>query len=57
MRRVIKNQEPEKLFADAQQHKMAANVLKEENMKLKTRLLFMENEMSKNEKLVSDLMQ
>lgn len=36
--------------------KMAANYLKDENMKLKTKLHVMENEMSKKEKLIDDLL-
>jgi hypothetical protein len=57
MRPRIINQEREKLYDENQKNKKTANFLKEENMKLKTRIHFMENEMAKNEKLVSELMQ
>ena len=53
----IMNLERERLYDDNIKNKKTANYLKEENMKLKTRIHFMENEMNKNEKLVTDLMQ
>lgn len=36
---------------------MAANFLKDENTRLKTRIFFIESEMSKKEKLIDDLLQ
>jgi len=35
--------------------RMTTNVLREENVKLKTRLLFVENEIIKKDKMIDDL--
>ena len=52
----IVNQEREKLYEDAIKQKMTANFLKEENIKLKTKLHILEGELLKKEKLVDDLL-
>lgn len=51
------NQERERLYDDAIKQKMAANFLKDENTKLRTRIFILEGEMTKKEKLVDDLLQ
>ncbi len=50
-------QEKERLYDDAIKQKMTANYLKDENTRLKTRIFFIESEMSKKEKLIDDLLQ
>lgn len=52
----IINQERERLYDDALKQKMAANFLKEENVRLKTKIHKMEAEMSQKEKLIDDLL-
>lgn len=56
MRPRIVTQERERLYDDALKQKMTANFLKDENMKLKTRLHMFEAEMSKKEKLIDELL-
>jgi hypothetical protein len=51
------NQEKEKLYDENQRNKKTANYLKDENLKLRTKLHFLENELQKNEKLVHEMMQ
>lgn len=57
MRPRIVTQERERLYDDALKQKMTANFLKDENMKLKTRMHMLEAEMAKKEKHIDDLLQ
>lgn len=50
------NQERERLYDDVMKQRMTTNVLREENVKLKTRLLFVENEIAKKDKMIDDLL-
>ena len=50
------NQERERLYDDVMKQRMTTNVLREENVKLKTRLLFVENEITKKDKIIDDLL-
>jgi len=50
------NQERERLYDDVMKQRMTTNVLREENVKLKTRLLFVENEVAKKDKIIDDLL-
>lgn len=52
----IINQERERLYDDAMRQKMAANYLKDENTRLKTKIHILESELTKKEKLVDDLL-
>ena len=56
MRPRIINQERERLYDDAMKQKITANFLKDENIKLKTRIHIMEGEIGKKEKLIDDLL-
>jgi hypothetical protein len=56
MRPRVIHQEREKLYDDALKQKMTANYLKEDNLKLKTKIHILEGELSKKEKLVDDLL-
>lgn len=56
LRPKIINQERERLYDDAMKQKMAANYLKDENTRLKTKIQMLENELVKKEKLVDDLL-
>ncbi len=56
MRPRVINVEREKLYDDAMKQRITANFLKDENIKLKTRLHIMEGELQKKEKLVDDLL-
>jgi hypothetical protein len=49
-------QERERLYDDALRQKMAANLLKDENTKLKTKVHILESELNKKERLVDDLL-
>lgn len=49
------NQERERLYDDVMKQRMTTNVLKEENIKLKTRLLFVESEQAKKDKVIENL--
>ena len=49
------NQERERLYDDVMKQRMTTNVLKEENTKLKTRLFFVEGELTKKDKVIDDL--
>lgn len=49
-------QEREKLYDDALRQKMTANLLKDENLKLKTRIHILESEVTKKERLVDELL-
>lgn len=53
--RIIK-QERERLYDDAMRQKMAANVLRDDNLKLKTKIHILEAELAKKDKLVDDLL-
>ena len=53
----IIHQEREKLFDDAMKQKMQANYLKDENMKLKTKIQQLDSELTKKERLVDELLQ
>ena len=50
------NQERERLYDDVMKQRMTTNVLKDENTKLKTRLLFAESELSKKDRVIDDLL-
>lgn len=56
MRPRIINQERERLYDDAMKQKITANFLKDENIKLKTRIHILEGDMTKKEKLIDDLL-
>lgn len=49
-------QERERLYDDALRQKMISNLLKEENVKLKTKVHILEGELAKKERLVDDLL-
>lgn len=49
-------QERERLYDDVLRNKMTSNLLKDENLKLKTKVHMLENELSRKEKLVDDLL-
>ena len=49
-------QEREKLYDDALRQKMTANLLKDENLRLKTRIHILESEVTKKERLVDELL-
>lgn len=49
-------QDRERLFDDAMKQKIAANFLKDENVKLKTKVHILENEVAKKEKVIDDLL-
>ena len=53
--RIIK-QERERLYDDALREKMVSNMLKDENIKLKTKVHILESEIIKKERLVDDLL-
>jgi hypothetical protein len=57
LRPKVINQERERLYDDALKQKMAANYLKDENTKLKTRIYMLEGEMVKKEKVIDELLQ
>lgn len=48
-------QDREKLFNDVMQQKMTANFLKDENLKLRTRVQIMEQELNKKDRYIDDL--
>lgn len=56
MRPRIIHQERERLYDDAMKQKITANIFKDENIKLKTKVHILENELSKKEKLIDDLL-
>lgn len=56
MRPRVINQEREKLYDDVMKQKITANFLKEENIKLKTKLHIFEGELLKKERLIDDLL-
>lgn len=47
----------ERLFDDAIKQKIAANFLKDENLKLKTKVHILEGEMQKKERFIDELIQ
>ena len=49
-------QERERLYDDALRQKMVSNMLKDENIKLKTKIHILESEIAKKERLVDDLL-
>ena len=49
-------QERERLYDDVLRNKMTTNLLKDENLKLKTKVHMLEAELSRKEKLVDDLL-
>ena len=49
-------QERERLYDDALRQKMISNLLKDENVKLKTKVHILESEITRKEKLVDDLL-
>jgi len=56
MRPKVIRQEREKLYDDALRQKMTANLLKDENVKLKTKVHILESELLKKERLIDDLL-
>lgn len=56
MRPRVIHLEREKLYDDAMKQKITANLLKDENMKLKTKIHILEGELNKKEKLIDDLL-
>lgn len=56
MRPRVIRQERERLYDDALREKMVANMLKDENVKLKTKVHILESELLKKERLVDDLL-
>jgi len=53
----IVHQERERLFDDVMKQRMTANNLREENLKLRTRLHITENELTRKDKTIDDLLQ
>jgi hypothetical protein len=53
----IVHQERERLFDDVMKQRMTANNLREENLKLRTRLHMTENELTRKDKTIDDLLQ
>jgi hypothetical protein len=49
-------QERERLYDDALRQKMISNLLKDDNVKLKTRVQILETELSRKEKLIDELL-
>ena len=49
-------QERERLYDDAMKQKITANFFKEENVKLKTKVHILENEVGKKERLIDELL-
>jgi len=49
-------QDRERLFDDAMKQKMTANFLKDENVRLKTKIQILEGEMGKKEKIIDELL-
>lgn len=49
-------QERERLYDDAMRQKITANLLKDDNIKLKTKIHMLQTELAKKEKLVDDLL-
>ena len=49
-------QDRERLFDDAMKQKMTANFLKDENVRLKTRIHVLESEVGKKEKIIDELL-
>jgi len=56
LRPKLANLDREKLYDDAMKQKITANFFKDENMRLKTRVHILENELSKKERLVDELL-
>ena len=50
-------QERERLYDDVMKQRMATNNLKDENLKLRTRLQMTENELARKDKMIDDLLQ
>jgi hypothetical protein len=48
--------ERERLYDDVLRNKMTSNLLKDENVKLKTKVHMLEAELNKKEKLIDDLL-
>jgi hypothetical protein len=48
--------ERERLYDEALREKMIANLLKDENLKLKTKVHILETEIAKKDRLVDDLL-
>jgi hypothetical protein len=49
-------QERERLYDDALRQKMISNLLRDDNVKLKTKVHILESELAKKERLVDDLL-
>ena len=50
-------QERERLYDDVMKQRMATNSLKDENTKLRTRLHMTENELTRKDKIIDELIQ
>ena len=53
----IVHQERERLYDDVMKQRMTANNLRDENLKLRTRLHMAENELTRKDKTIDDLLQ
>ena len=51
------HQERERLYDDVMKQRMTANNLRDENLKLRTRLHMAENELTRKDKTIDDLLQ
>ena len=56
LRPKVVRQDKERLFDDVMRSKITTNIFKEENTKLKTRIHMLEGEVSKQERLIDELL-
>ena len=56
MRPRIVLQERERLYDDVMKHRMTANNLRDENIKMRTRLQMTENELARKDKMIDELL-
>ena len=56
MRPRVVHQERERLYDDVMKQRITTNYYKDENTKLKTRLLMIEAQLSKKDKMIDDLL-
>ena len=56
MRPKVINVERERLYDDVMKQRVTTNILKEENVKLKTRVQILEGELQKKDKMIDDLL-
>ena len=52
----VVNQERERLYDDVMKQRLISNNFKDENVKLKTRLHFIESELGKKDKVIDELL-